>query len=243
MNEKVLRKTIINAIGGITISDILDFSVGNSFSSSFKMNSLRSRRELLFDVQNNADELKASYDIHTFSSAHDTNYFISVLEASVESGQFINLIKFYSLKNNISTFEDMVSTSIVCTSKLVPSVHPSPSSPFPTTINSNSILYNASSIPSMYTSDIPTNSPSVHSSNSPISNSLSPSTGISTSFNNSSMPTIVPSIAPSKAPHVRPSYKPSTALSIAPSVRPGDPTLTPTGEMMIVLVNRLIVIL
>ncbi len=240
MNEMVLRKTIINAIGGVTISDILDFSVGNSFSSSFKMNSLRSRRELLFDVQNNADELKVSYDIHTFSSSHDTNYFISVLEASVESGQFINLIKFYSPENNVSTFEDMVSTSIVCTSKLVPSVHPSPSSPFPTTININSILYNASSFPSMYTSDIPTNSPLIHSSSSPISNT---STGIPTSFNNSSLPTIVPSIVPSKAPHVRPSYKPSTALSIAPSVRPGDPTLTPTGEMMIVLVNRLIIIL
>ena len=240
MNEKVLRKTIINAIDDVTISDILDFSVGNSFSSSFKMNSLRSRRELLFDVQNNADELKVSYDIHTFSSAHDTNYFISVLEASVESGQFINLIKFYSLEKNVSTFEDMVSTSIVCTSKLVPSVDPSPSSPFPTTINSNSILYNASSIPSMYTSNIPTNSPLIHSSNSPISNT---STGIPRSFNNSSLPTIVPSIVPSNAPHVRPSYKPSTALSIAPSVRPGDPTLTPTGEMMIVLVNRLIVIL
>ena len=230
----------MNVIGGVTISDILDFAV-TSYSSSLKVNSPSptTRRELfLFDIQSNADELQVSYDIHTFSSVHDTDYSISGLETSVGTGQFVNLVQFYSLENNISTFEDMVSISIVCTSKLVPSVQPSPSSPFSTTINNTSILYNSSSVPSMYNSNIPTDitiAPSIDhtvcpSSNTPIIYSSSPSTEIPTSFNDSSLPTIVPS----KAPHIKPSYKPSTALSVAPSVRPGDPTLTPTGKMMIV---------
>jgi hypothetical protein len=102
--------------------------------------------------------------------------------------------------------------------------------------------------PSIYGTVIP-------SSNSPIINSLSPSTDMSTSFNDSPLPTIAPTISStsistiksscptvavptnyptSKAPHVKPSYIPSAALSIAPSVRPGDPTLTPSGKMMIV---------
>ena len=278
----------MTAIGGVTISDILDFSVGTSFSSSLKEDSLSytTRRELLFDVQSNADKFQVSYDIYTFSSAHDTNYFISVLEMSVETGQFINLVNFYSLQNNVSTFQDMVSISIVCTSKLVPSVQPSPSLSLSTTINNTLIIYNASSIPSVCNSNnssllpssispiinsslpstdiLPTIAPSIApsidqtvipSSISPITNSSPLPSDMSTSFIDSPLPTIAPTIRTtsistiksscptvavptncptSKAPHVKPSYKPSTTLSIAPSVRPGDPTLTPSGKMIIV---------